>query len=95
MTSSEYISKNAIMRSNIALLTKKQAIELIELCKVENKIILGIDSFIVFERAIQPISEDSVDFAYAKNNESNNCCAAQKFIESRHNDKYYYEVVFK
>ena len=95
MTISDFILKNSIVRGNIPLFSKKNALELIKLCKLENKTILGIDSFIVSPSAIQPVSEESIDFSYNKNSKSDYCNEAYEFINSKSDGKYYYEVVFK
>ncbi len=95
MTISDFISKNSIVIGNIPLFSKENALELIKLCKIENKTILGIDSFIVFPSSIQPVSEESIDFSYNINSKLDYYHEAEEFVNSKIDGKYYYEVVFK
>jgi len=61
----QFIDKG-IFRNNILLLTKSVAIDFVDECKKNKFLILGIDSFILFNEKIQPSLENSVDYTIDK-----------------------------
>ena len=89
----EFIEHNAIWRGKIPLLTPSDAIKLISLCEIENRKILGIDTFYVFEKAIQPLLEESIDYSIEESR-LNVWQDAKEFIRAKNEKKYYYEIVY-
>ena len=58
----ESFKEKAIIRNNMMLLSKENALAFIQACKGHNITILGIDGFYLYDDKIQPSMENSVDF---------------------------------
>jgi len=82
----------ALFREGIFFLTPSEALDLIRVCQNEERVILGIDAFILTETTTQPISEDSIDYS-TDDSVCGNWNEAKEFIEQRRNKGYYFEVV--
>jgi hypothetical protein len=80
----------AIVRENILLFAKENALVFVEECK-KNKIqLLGIDGFFLFEDKIQPSLDNSVDFSSNFNDKSNDVYSdAIKFINDKDSSLFY------
>ena len=59
-----FLNKYAIVRGGLFFLSQKDAIEFINICRLENKKLLGIDGFIIEHDKTIPSMENSVDFTY-------------------------------
>jgi hypothetical protein len=58
----ESFKEKAIIRNNMMLFSKENAMAFIKACEGHNIKILGIDGFYLYNDKIQPSMEDSVDF---------------------------------
>ncbi|MCP5467925.1 MAG: hypothetical protein H7A32_01485 [Deltaproteobacteria bacterium] len=83
-------SKGILQPGGWFILSKKEAIELIEACNKEKVQILGIDGFFLREKGIQPSLEHSVDFSELELEE-----AYQRSLEflNQQPEELFFEVV--
>jgi len=90
----EFLEK-AILRNNLFLYNKEDALAVIERCKQYNIWILGIDSFVIRDDYIQPFLEYSSDYSdLGKNN--NVWKDASSFITDtiKKNNELVFEIVY-
>lgn len=89
----DFLNHNAIWRYKTPLLSADNSILFIELCKSEKIKILGIDTFLLYpDNRIRPVMAESIDYSINKDYR-NNWNRAKKFILSKNNKAYYYEIV--
>jgi hypothetical protein len=99
----EQFKDKAIIRGNLYFFRALDAISVIQRCRMLNRVILGIDAFILTAKTTQPLMEQSInytDFDYqdhmsAQNLDGGHWAEAIKFIEERMNEDYYFEVVYR
>jgi hypothetical protein len=59
----KYFKNKAIIRGEILLFSKENAMSFVAACQKNNIEILGIDGFFLIEDKIQPCMENSIDFS--------------------------------
>lgn len=82
----------AIRRGGLYLYRYDDAITLINLCTANNLQVFGIDTFFVSDGYTHPIMEHSIDLSNMDASEAN--IAACRFLDSRKNLDFVYEIVY-
>lgn len=87
----EQLKCRARIVGGVFLLEPIDALHFVELCRLGNMHIAGIEGFRVYEDGrIQPRQEDSVDFGSAT---SSSCRLAREFLEKRLDEELWFEIV--
>jgi hypothetical protein len=83
----------ALMRGEMMLFSKENALLFIKTCEKNNITILGIDAFILIGEKIQPSMENSIDFTsnHFKPRFNSAYSEAIDFLKNK-NDKLYFEI---
>jgi hypothetical protein len=84
----EFFKEKAIVRNDMMLFSKVNALAFIQACESHNITILGIDGFYLYDDKIQPSMENSVDFtsAHYKPKEKDIFTDAKEFLVSKENN---------
>jgi hypothetical protein len=92
----EMILNKSINHGGIVLFSKENGIEFINICRIEQNEILGIDAFQLIGENIRPDLENSIDYTdfYHKNNVPINVYdEAISFLKMKSN-AFYFEIVY-
>lgn len=86
-----------IKRAGLLLLPASEALGMIEECKRSGLQVLGIDGFILTDKATQPLMEHSLDLSegVGDDNKIDTWKTASEFVAARSGGKLYFEVTIR
>ena len=84
--------EKAIRRGGLMFFSPKDAIRVIQRCRILHRRILGIDAFILTDTITQPVMAESVEY---DNNTVDTWERAMEFLNERLDSEFCFEVVYE
>jgi hypothetical protein len=81
------------IRGGVLMLSPENAVKMVQRCRKRQIRILGIDGFLLSNRATRPVMEESIDLSRWQNDAPSCWDLAKNFLEQRKSTELHFEVV--